>query len=343
MKNKIFTLLIVLLTVFAGSAYAQLNLGTGVSWGTLSPSEALVLNENFTGFPFFHTDTDPNQGNSENSIADDGVTVVYGYKNDTLEVPILGSANGKIKYIFYQCAFAPEWQTAYDFRDGGGQTPNVSNGFVEISRFDTVYSTVPTAAGYMLVDLRQLEFVEMIQWSHSSTGGSKRGVMCEISVDDGTTWDTLRFQPGELWGYSFTKDPASGMKESNGFRCDNSAYGMTWEDGIFTSNVMLRFGQAIPPAGAIQTPRIHDLRVYGTYTPPTSASIIEKEGLKIFSANKKIHLSEQARVAVYNISGALVRESNQTNLVQMNDMPIGVYIVKAQTNNVVRTAKVIIK
>lgn len=334
-------ILISVMGVFGLSAFGQLNTSSGVIWGTLAPSEQLVLNEDFKGFEFFHTDDTPDQGNSENMLDTDGTTIIYGYKNDTVEVPILGSTSGKIKYMFFQAAFAPEWAAAYAFRDAGENdeaynSTNVSNGFVELSRFDTIYSSVPTARGYMTVDLRELDFVEVIQWSHSSTGGNKRGVMCEFSLDDGASWDTLRYQPGNSWGFSFTKDPYTLEKTSNGYRCDPSAYGMTWEDGIYAENVMVRFREA-----GGQTPRIHDLKVYGTYIQ-TAANIVEKDGLKIYAAHKTIHVSEQARVAVYNISGAKVREANYTNTVSMNDMPNGIYVVKAQTDRSVRTTKVII-
>ena len=33
--------------------------------------------------------------------------------------PIIGSDVGKITYTFFQCAFAPEWQTAYAFKEAG--------------------------------------------------------------------------------------------------------------------------------------------------------------------------------------------------------------------------------
>ncbi len=327
-------------------SYGQLNTSSGVIWGTLGASEPLVLNEDFSGFEFFHTDDNPDQGNSENMLDNDGTTIIYGYKNDTVEVPILGSTSGKITYTFYQAAFAPEWATAYGYVDAlaaedlenseNYNSTNVSNGFVELSRFDTIYSTIPTARGYLTVDLRELDFVEVIQWSHSSTGGNKRGVMCEFSLDDGASWDTLRYQPGNSWALSFTKDPYTLEKTSNGYRCDPSAHGMTWEDGVYAENVMLRFREA-----GGQTPRIHDLKVYGTYIQ-TAANIIEKDGLRIYAAHKIIHISEQARVAVYNISGAKVREANYTSSVSMSDMPGGIYLVKAQTDRSVRTTKVII-
>jgi hypothetical protein len=342
MKAKIFTFFSAILLLGNLSVNAQINLTTGTPWGQLSPGTPLVLSENFQGFEFFHSDDSPDQGNSEHTFADDGFTVIPGYKSDTIETAILGSASGKITYDFHECAFAPEWATAYAFRDAGGQTQNVTDGFVEISRFDTTYSTIPTINGYLEVDLRALDFVEVIQWTHSSTGGTKRGAMCKISIDNRATWDTLRYQPGELWGYSFTKDITTGAKTSNGYRCDPSAYGMTWEDGIYASNVILRFEEARPPAGAIQTVRMHDLKVYGEYIP-TAVTDIRDNGIKIFSTNKKIIISEPAKVAVYSVTGTLVRMADNTDMISMDNCPVGVYIVKAQVGAKLNSTKVIIK
>lgn len=337
MKAKIFTFLMITFLVGNINVFAQLNTGTGSVWGELNPAEPLLLNENFQGFDFFHSDSVSNNGNSDNKFDIDGETIIYGYKSDSLDVPILNSTSGKIKYNYFQCAFAPEWKTAYASRDLSENTVNVSDGFVEISR--TYASTPPTVHGWFIVDLRAIEFVEIIQWTHSSTGGNKRGVMCEFSVDDGATWDTLRYQPGGgLFGYSFTKDVFTRDKTPNGYRCDPSAYGMTWEDGIWAENIMLRFGEC-----GGQTARIHDLKVYGTYTPTTSVRNIEADDFKIYSSNKTIFISEQAKVDVYSITGNIVHEAVNTNRISMNNFPNGIYLVKAQVGSKIKTSKVFIK
>jgi hypothetical protein len=338
MKARIFTLLSALFLMGTLSSTAQLDIGTGVTWGTLSPSEPLLLNENFQGYDFYHNDLNTDMGNSDHIYDTDGTTIIYGFKNQTNEVPIIGSDKGKIKYTFYQCAFAPDWKAAWAFRDNGENTPNVSDGFVEISRKDSVYSTIPTVHGTLTVDLREIEFVEVIQWSHSSTGGNKRGVMCEISINDGTTWDTLRYQPGNNWGFSFTKDPTTGVKTSNGYRCDPSAYGMTWEDGIYTSNVMLRFGEA-----GGQTPRIHDLKVYGTYTPPTAIKEIKDSNIKISNYNRNVRISEPAKVAIYSITGNLVKMVENEQLISLETVPAGIYLVKASNGKQMNVKKIIIQ
>lgn len=341
--KKIGLLILLAIVGFNYKLYAQLNTGTGPTWGELSPAEPLLIDENFQEFPFFHSDENPDQGNSENVFANDGTTIIYGYKQDTVQVPIIGSDVGNITYYFYQCAFAPEWKTAYAFQQETDNTPNVSDGFVEISR-DYPYGEPPyTVHGWFTVDLREIDFVEVIQWSHSSTGGNKRGVMCEFSLDDGATWDTLRYQPGgAAYLGSFTKmvavDPADRVKTYNGYRCDPSAFGMTWEDGIWAENVMLRFSEC-----GGQTPRIHDLKVYGTYSGSTAAKVITKDELTIYSFNRKIHISEPSNVNIYNVTGNLVKSASRVSNVSMDEMPAGIYIVKAESDLHRATAKVLIK
>jgi len=341
MKTKIFPATIIIFLILSLPVYAQLNTGTGSTWGDLSPGEPLLLNEKFQGFAFFHTDPDPNAGNSDNKLDNEG-NVIFGYKNDTVTVPIIGSATGKIFYYYYQCAFAPNWKTAYAYRDSlsGTGTPvntlNVSNGFVEISR--TYASNPPTVHGWFIVDLRQIEFVEVIQWSHSSTGGNKRGVLCEFSLDNGKTWDTLRYQPGTNFNASFTKDVTTREKTANGFRCDPSAYGMTWEDGIYAGRIMLRFGEA-----GGQTPRIHDLKVYGTFSPATTINDIEHNDLEIHAFHKQVVLSETADVAVYNLTGSLIFTGKNMRRFSLEGTPGGIYFVKARSGNKLKTVKVLIQ
>jgi hypothetical protein len=336
MKEKIFTLCFCLI-LGMGSLTAQLNTGTGTGWGIdLFPGEPLLLDENFQGFAFFHSDSTPDMGNSNNTLDPVTQEVVYGYTNFSTNVLVLGTEDSAITYEFYQCAFAPEWQTAYAFKEQGENTPNVSNGFVEVSR--DYGSTPPTVHGHFIVDLRNIDFVEMIQWSHSSCGGNKRGVMLEFSVDDGTTWDTLRYQPGGA-GYTegFTKDVFTGEKTGNGYRCDPSAYGMLWEDAIYSENMMLRFGEA-----GGQVPRIHDLKVYGTYTASSKKEIPDND-LKIYCVNKTIRISEMADVEVYSLVGKRVKMAQQVNSLAMDDMPQGIYIVKAKGPSAVKTTKVVVK
>lgn len=344
MKTKFFTFLSTVLLLGSVNAFAQ-DMGTGVDWSENPPSEPLLIDEDFTGFSFFHSDETADQGNSSHALGDDGLTIIWGYKELKMNQPIVNGGGGTVEYDFYQCAFAPEWMSAYGYRDfsatgSGTNSPNVSDGFVEISRFDTVYSAIPQARGMFTVDLRGIEYVEMIQWSHSSTGGKRRGVLCEFSLDDAATWDTLRFQPGEQWTLGFTKDVFTGEKTMNTYRCEPSGYGMSWADGIYSENIMLRFSST--GIGTIQTARLHDLKVYGTYTP-NAVGDITLDAIKIYSANKQIFLSETANVDVYNLSGVLVSSGLNTNQISMDSFSNGIYFVKATVGNTVQTTKVLLK
>lgn len=333
---RTFTLFTSLFTLLLchGIAYSQLNTGTGVEWGTLSPVEPLVLDENFQGFEFFHSDENSDMGNSDNAYAGDG-TIIHGYKIESFQVPVLNAPGLFINYEFNICAFAPDWKAAYAFRDGTENTDNVSDGFVEISR--DFPSDPPTVRGEFVVDLRALDFVEIIQWSHSSTGGNKRGAMVEISLDDGTTWDTLRYQPGNAWDQSFTRDPLSGFTESNGYRCDPSAYGMTWEDGIFASNVMLKFLEC-----GGQTPRIHDLKVYGTFTTSAVNNVYNND-LEITQADRRIDISERADINVFRTDGVLIKSATDVDQVYLSELPSGIYIVHARAKGKANVAKVFLR
>lgn len=326
----------VILFVPCYMAQAQLNTSTGTGWGIdLFTSEPLILNENFQGFEFFHSDSNPDDGNSDNTFGNSG-DIVSGYKSFASKAPIWGTTDSIITYDFKHCAFAPQWKTAYAYAGQGENTDNVSDGFVEISRKYT--SSPPTVSGYFIIDLSAIEYVEIIQWSHSSTGGNKRGVMCEFSIDKGASWDTLRYQPGTAYRASFTKDVATRVKTYNGYRCDPSAYGMLWEDAIFhTGGIMLRFSEC-----GGQTPRIHDLKVYGTYNS-TPAQEIKNRELKIYCFNRKINISAYADVEIYNIAGTLVKKAKNVNHVDLGCIPQGVYIVKAKHKYLTNIRKVLVK
>lgn len=313
------------------------NTSAGTGWGGLNPSEALVINENFQGFEFFHSDENPDQGNSSHALNEESGEIVYNYKTMETSVVVDGAT---IKYQFIECAFAPEWSTAYAFKNETENTEGVSNGFVEISRFDTIYSQIHTARGYVVVDLSEMESVEMIQYSHSSTGGNKRGVMVEFSVDKGETWDTLRYQPGTNYNASFTKDPFSLEKTGNTYSCDPSAYGMLWEDAIYwyDGNFMLRFGEC-----GGQTVRLHDLKVYGT-AGKSARPQLRGQAIQMKLIDKTIRLSEKVeRLEVYSLAGQRVFTASEVSSQELSALQSGVYLVRALNNGNVYSEKIMFK
>ncbi len=339
MYGKIFTLILAVFG-FCLTSYSQVDLGTGTGWGNLFPSEPLVVDDNFQSYDFFHSDDVPDAGNSNNSIDPATQEIIMGYTNRKWDVRYIGAQASQAHFDCYQCAFAPEWPTAYAYKNATDNTPNVSDGFVEISR---TYGSEPgEIQGYFIVDLRELDYVEIVQYTHSSCGGTKRGVLLEYSIDDSLTWDTLRMQLSDgRTGSFYTSDITGPTRMESFYNCQESAYGMVWEDGLWASNVMLRFG--ISPN---QVPRIHDLKVYGTVLDPgnpSSADDLGINGLKIHSYDRFIRISEPANVKIYNIAGALVRAVENSHTVSTVDLNDGVYIVKAQAGNKLKTTKVFVR
>ncbi len=300
MKKRIFTSALALSMLcslgLSGLQAQTLNTGTGTGWDVIfQPGSPLLINENFQSYEFFHTDENADQGNSDNTLDETTMLPVAGYKTMSVELT-LGSSHYTAPISFEECAFAPEWPAAYAYSDAlaandlenseNYNTGGVSNGFVEISREAIAMGgNLPTTRGYLVVDLRKIDFVEGIQYAHSSCGGNKRGITVEFSLDDGASWDTLRYQPGgAAWNGGFTYDFFTQERTYNGYRCDPSAYGMLWEDPIYESNVMLRFLE-----GGGQTIRMHDLKVYGDL--PTSVKKIKENTIKIWTQDNFARLS----------------------------------------------------
>lgn len=338
MKNTIAVIRFFLLIMLLGVIWrvnAQ-DVGTGTGWGGLNPTEPLVVDENFQGFDFFHSDENSDQGNSDHAIDENTGEVIYNYK-DLDTTMLFNGSTVSYNWEFYQCAFAPDWATAYAYQQEVENTPGVSDGFVEVSRGDSVYSKIPTTHGYVLVDLSGLESIEVIQYSHSSTGGRKRGILVEYSTDSGITWDTLRYQPGSsAFASSFTKDVFSGDKTYNEIQCEPSAFGMLWEDPIywFDGGFMIRFGE-----GGGQTIRLHDLKVYGEIAEPSGFDNYSTE-LVLKNVNSQIVSNRSANISVYSITGAKVLSANNVNTLFVGNLKRGIYIVKAEYKGAISSQKI---
>jgi hypothetical protein len=46
---------------------------------------------------------------------------------------------------------------------------------------------------------------------------------------------------------------------------------------------------------------------------------------------------------IYRIDGAIIKSAKNTNLVSLDEMPDGIYLVKAKAGNKYKTTKVLIK
>jgi len=329
MKRKIFTTLMLGLLI-TGVTSLTFGQTTGTGWGDpIAPGEPKILEEDFTGFPFFHSDANPNEGNSDNTIEK------WGYK-DTATFRVAINSTDTIFYDFYQCAFAPGWQPSYGYRDSvdgiSPPVPNeVSRGFVEISRFDTIYSSVGQDSGYFIIDLRQAEYIEIIQYTHSSTGGNKRGFTLSYSSDDGATWDTVRYMNGTMDGNIIKFNTP--MNEN----CQLSAYGMVWQDNLYMydQNLMLKFYYARG-----QTPRIHDFKAYG-WVQQVGVDEQELEKFSIYNVNKNLFLSEPSDIVIFDINGRFVKKALHVETYSMADLPDGLYVVKARTDKGIVTRKIL--
>jgi hypothetical protein len=256
-----------------------------------------------------------------------------GYRDDSTSFVIATGSKDTLFYDFYHCAFAPNWISAYayDPEKEGDMPAGMSPGFVEISRKwfrDPHWSD----SGHFVLDLRQLAFVEVVQYSHSSCGGKKRGFTLSMSLDDGNTWDTIRLH-WDSYSYSDFDD------QFEHYNCEKSGYGMLWEDGIYQSNVMLRWTQDPLP----QAVRLHDVKIYGTITTPASVEAVYDTEIDIECRHRIIMLSEVADIGIYNLAGSLLKRADNVQNYAVRDIPDGVYIVRAKTSDKITTRKIMVK
>ena len=332
MKRQIFTLLIAALmgTVLYGQSG---NYGTG--WNT-QWSTYLLLDEDFSGFEFYGNWNNTDDSNSKH----EGDSAAYIDTEASLKA--IGSPD-MIHYEFYQCAFAPEWEAAYYYKyanDGDDNTtpyspPELSNGFVEISREREGDLTV---MGHFIIDLSEIAFVEGVAFTHSSCGGTKRGLTMAVSTDGGSDWDTLNH------GIFFVGAPEGNMPADWTYDCYESASGMVWDKGLYLGElvnpgdkVMIRFTQS---GGYPQAVRIHDLKIYGD---PLNIGVGQTrvDQIRISAFNGYIRLSEPADVQIYNTNGMLMRQAERVESLNIRDLPSGIYIVKAKTDRYFSTRKIL--
>jgi hypothetical protein len=322
--------------------YAQ-DQGTGTGWNeNYIPSEPMVLNEDFSHFEFYGNWQHTANSNSKPIVDEQTGETTPGLMSGEKTITYLES-DVEHTYTWDSCAFAPEWgvaasvdQDTGDPLDPDPTTDGVSDGFVEVGRRG--YGTL---GGSFIIDLRKLDYLEGIQYSHSSTGGTRRGFILFYSKDDGQTWDTLRYQLGDHYSLNFTEDPFDGSRTPNDINCTPSANGMLWEEALYsTDKLMLKFEAAnnIEP----QAVRFHDFKVYGTLAESNAVgNIANLSDLKVYLNKNTLKVSKRSNVNVYSLAGSLVQSAINVERLNVSGLQRGVYIVKAQAGNKVTTQKII--
>ncbi len=349
--TRLFTLcaMMTFLGVFTITAQESPSLNTDRGTGWSEQTEPLVLSLNFQDYEHFHSQANEDSSNSRHNLDPekdpaDPDAVILGYK-DMVDVRNYIGSNLTVTLDFNECAFAPEWQTAYGFSDSqeGENTENVSNGFVEISR-DWDHGGLLVTQGYFTIDLGNMEYIAALQYTTSSAGGNRRGFSLEYSIDSGVSWDTLRWQPGDQhWAESFTASPYTNERTPNGYRCDGSGFGLVWEDNIYFApdegeHFMVRFTIA-----SNQVHRVHDFKVYGDLKTETFIDNLKANTLSINGTGSLVQVSKVADISVFNLAGSKVKSISNNSRLSIVDLPAGIYVVRASAGNESAVAKIIKK
>lgn len=310
-------------------AAVALSVSVGMNaqgWGTgaIDGEYPVVINENFQDWEHFHT-TESANGEPKGGL----LGVASNWKSGKVAVPIYDGKTNKTDKTFdlelTNYAVAPTFYTQYYYegKDAAVHT-NVSKGFVELGR-NSIYQPVAPANGELIIP--QMEYIEGVQYSFSSTGGSKRGFVLFKSVDGGE-WEEVRLEGKDI------------NTSTSGTNNEYSGYGLRYEDYVGEANVSLKFTiNEVDP----QTVRIHDLIVYGTIGEGQSIGNEFGDSFVIKNTKEKISLSTIADIQLVSTSGVVVKNANAVEELNINDLPSGVYIVKATeiTSGAIQTKKIL--
>lgn len=360
MKRITFLLFVVILASItnAQSSYLSadsLTTETGWGWKTtiLSSNQALAINENFQDWPLKH-----NQPN--NSVATKARASVDAYADWNQEITLGDGTKANISMI--KCASAPqglsqnkiEFTSKNDPDDGvyqgnaikypNGQIPDpeigspLSVGFLEVSRKSS-NGTVSAGVGYDgSVTLPAILGAQIVQYSYSSLGGNKRGIILQRSVDNGDTWTDVRNPSATACSWPNTENGGNSStavlgenRFLSGYYC--SGAGVYIEDviGDGTESVMLRFtvhnGQDF---------RLHDLKVI-KLTSGSSISKTNSSTTIIMGKKGQIEIADaQEDVIVYNITGQKIATLLPNQGSHTVTVPSGVYLVAEKNQSVVK-------
>lgn len=306
-----------------GGVLAQGTQGKGVGWGSTGEvgNEPLIVNENFQNWEKTHS-----VATQEIITAGGSAGVSSTWVDKTVYVPAVTDENVKIAIDLISCAVAPDFHSQYYYNDDMQDFPKdlVSKGFVELGR--TNYPPVAPSMGEFII--RNLEYVEGLQYSYTSSGGNKRGFELFMSVDDGATWTSIRHETGNF------------NTSTSGIDVQASGYGLRFEDAVYESNVSFKFTvSSINP----QIVRLHDLKIYGSAGTGNSIELESGASFKIKNTKQEISLTANADVEIYSTTGTLVKAAQNATNLNITDLPSGVYVVKAVSVEGISLNKKIVK
>lgn len=309
-----------------GSAFAQGAIG----WGGLGLGEyPMVINENFQNWTKTHS-----VATQEMITAGGAASVSDTWQQGKVEIPVYNNETNTGRTFtlgLVSASVAPDFYGQYYYDDRFTAYPKdlASKGFVELGRL--IYAPIAPSPGELIIP--RLDFCEGLQYSYTSSGGNKRGFKLLKSLDNGATWLEVRHETGNMsTGTSGTDVYASG-------------YGLRFEEVSYEYDVMYKFTISdAPGSGGNQIVRIHDLRVYGEIADGnTSIEAESADSFKVNNSKQDIYLSSEANVQLYSMAGMMVKSAQNVTKLNIEDLPSGVYVVKATAQDGTLVSKKIVK
>lgn len=345
MKMALTKTSMIFLMLLCGFTYLKAvesyNPNDRTEWPTPNPLAAEILIENFQDWPNTRTfSINPDDCNINNR------TLNFNWQNHRFR-RYSGETEWFASVYLHNCEIQPFCDTQSGLYNtqgqntGSGDKMGPSNPGVSVGNITVLDATTINGTDYNQgwIVIGEMKRVKLIQYTHSNFG-SRRGFRLEYSYDKGLTWIMLRNERGQ----ASTDSTAS----TSGQNLWNSPKGIIWEEEVNLSNVMLRFTRSSVNA---QMFRIHDLRIFGRALSAdmndsefeTNTGItwndwilvgnrrVNSGSLKISFVNSVLNLSEQVEwIKVTNLSGQVIRQYGQEQLIDMSDLPSGMYLVQAK-------------
>lgn len=234
---------------------------------------------------------------------------------------LVTSDGGKdIDVDMIKCGIAPDCGSKRKNRDGGENGDGVTDGFVSLSKAET---DVDTIGEFVFGPVPQ---IDSIQFGHSATGDD-RGIRIYKSTD-GETWE--RATDDE---FNISEDSQAGDLRSV---------------EIKEENVYIKFTSGLDSDGITsQFSRLHNIAVYGE---PGELAVgingAHQNSIQVRALGNGKFSTEgnYQQVTVYDAAGKIVHAdiNNTTNIIDLNNVSDGIYIIRAEDKTgVVFTGKIL--